>query len=91
LAVVRSNREDFSAMREQTQATALKLADVLDDPNYDAEKAKAVIDEYTSSVGSLATRGAAVSMALLEKLTPEERILLANAIRDRATHEGRKR
>ncbi len=91
LSTIRDNRDEFKAMREQGQATALKLADVLDDANYDPEKAKAVIAEFTTGANSLAARGGAVSMALLDKLTADERILLANAIRDRASHEGKKR
>jgi hypothetical protein len=78
-------------MREQAQATALKLADVLEDPNYDPEKAKAVIADFTTGANSLAARGGQVSMALLDKLTRDERILLANEIRERAAHEGRRR
>ncbi|MEO6610212.1 MAG: hypothetical protein ABIN69_17255, partial [Aestuariivirga sp.] len=61
------------------------------DPNYDPEKAKAVIADFTTGANSLASRGGAVSLALLGKLTADERILLANEIRERATHEGRKR
>ncbi len=91
LSILRDNREEFKAMRDQAQATALKLADLLDDPNYDSVKAKAVIAEFTTGANSLATRGGAVSIALLDKLTADERILLANEIRDRAAHEGRKR
>lgn len=90
MALIRDNRDEFKAMRDQALATALKLADVLDDANYDPEKAKAVIAEFTTGANSLAARGGAVSMALLDKLTPDERILLANAIRDRAAHEGKK-
>jgi hypothetical protein len=90
LAIIHDNRDEFKIMRDQAQATALKLADVLDDPNYDPEKAKAVIADFTTGANSLAARGSAVSMTLLDKLTPQERILLAYAIRDRAAHEGRK-
>jgi uncharacterized membrane protein len=89
--VIRNNRDEFKTMRQQAQATALKLADVLEDPNYDPEKAKAVIADFTTSANSLASRGGAVSLVLLEKLTADERILLASEIRVRATHEGRKR
>jgi len=91
MAVIRDNHDEFRLMREQAQATALKLADVLEDPNYDPEKAKAVIADFTTGANSLASRGGQVSMALLDKLTRDERILLANEIRDRAAHEGRKR
>ena len=91
MALIRDNRDEFKAMREQAQATALKLADVLNDANYDPEKAKVVIAEFTTGANSLAARGGAVSMALLDKLTPEERVLLANAIRDRVAYEGKKR
>jgi Spy/CpxP family protein refolding chaperone len=90
LSIIRDNRDEFRAMREQAQATALKLADVLEDPNYDAAKAKAVIADFTTGANSLAARGGDVSMALLDKLTRDERILLANEIRERAAHEGRR-
>jgi hypothetical protein len=91
MAVVRDNRDEFKSMRQQAQATALKLADVLEDPNYDPEKAKSVIADFTTGANSLASRGGAVSLALLEKLTSDERILLASEITDRAFHEGKKR
>lgn len=91
MALIRDNRDEFKAMREQAQATALKLADVLDDANYDPEKAKAVIAEFTTGANSLAARGSSVSMVLLDKLTHDERVLLASAIRDRAAREGKKR
>ena len=91
MALIRDNRDEFKTMREQAQATALKLADVLGDANYDPEKARAVIAEFTTGANSLAVRGGSVSMALLDKLTPDERVLLASAIRGRAAREGKKR
>ncbi|MEO6608239.1 MAG: periplasmic heavy metal sensor, partial [Aestuariivirga sp.] len=71
MGVIRDNRDEFKAMRQQAQATALKLADVLEDPNYDPEKAKAVIADFTTGANSLASRGGAVSLALLGKLTAD--------------------
>jgi uncharacterized membrane protein len=91
LSVIHDNRDDFQAMRDQVQATALKLADVLSEPNYDREKVQTVVNDFTTGANSLAARGGSVSMALFDKLTPEERILLAGEIRERATHEGKKR
>jgi uncharacterized membrane protein len=85
LEVLRQYRKDFRAEREGTEGVAAKLADVLVSEPYDVEKVKLVVGEFAGQSGKLAARGGDAALDIISRLSPEERKILADAIRDRAS------
>jgi uncharacterized membrane protein len=85
LDILRQYRKDFRADREGTEATAAKLADALVAQPYDVAKVKLVVSEFASQSGKLAARGGDAALDIIALLSPEERKVLADAIRDRAS------
>jgi hypothetical protein len=56
------------------------------------EKVKLVVGEFADRSGKLAARGGDAALDIIGRLSPEERKVLANAIRDRASrNKGRKK
>jgi uncharacterized membrane protein len=90
LDILRQYRKDFRADREGTEAVAAKLADVLVSEPYDVEKVKLVVSEFAGQSGKLAARGGDAALDIIALLSPDERKILADAIRDRASR-GRDR
>jgi uncharacterized membrane protein len=90
LDILRQYRKDFRADREGTESVAAKLADALVSEPYDVEKVKLVVSEFASQSGKLAARGGDAALDIIALLSPEERKVLADSIRDRASR-GRDR
>ena len=84
LDILRQYRKDFRTNREGTEATAAKLADALVTDPYDVGNVKLVVIEFASQSGKLAARGGDAALDIIALLSPEERKILADAIRDRA-------
>lgn len=84
LDILRQYRKDFRAEREGTESVAEKLADVLVSEPYDVEKVKLVVSEFAGQSGKLAVRGGDAALDIIGRLSPEERKILAETIRDRA-------
>lgn len=83
--ILKQYRKDFRADRESTESVAAKLADALVTEPYDVEKVKLVVSEFAGQSGKLAARGGDAALDIIALLTPGERKVLANAIRDRAS------
>ena len=90
LDILRQYRKDFRADREGTETVAAKLADALMNEPYDVEKVKLVVSEFAGQSGKLAARGGDAALDIIALLSPDERKILADAIRDRASR-GRDR
>ncbi|MEQ1521071.1 MAG: periplasmic heavy metal sensor [Aestuariivirga sp.] len=84
LDILKQYRKDFHAEREGTEAVAAKLADALVSEPYDVEKVKLVVSEFSGQTGKLAARGGDAALDIIGRLSPDERKILAEAIRDRA-------
>ena len=84
LDILKQYRKDFHAEREGTEAVAAKLADALVSEPYDVEKVKLVVSEFSGQTGKLAARGGDAALDIIGRLSPDERKILADAIRDRA-------
>ena len=92
LDILRQYRKDFRAEREGTETVAAKLADALVNEPYDVEKVKLVVGEFAGQSRNLAVRGGDAALDIIGRLSPEERKILADAIRDRASrNKGRKK
>ena len=85
LDILKQYRKDFRAEREGTESVAAKLADALVTEPYDMEKVKLVVSEFAGQSGKLAARGGDAALDIIGRLSPEERKILADAIRDRAS------
>jgi uncharacterized membrane protein len=81
-----TERKAFRDGRREMREAALKVADTLKAEPYDVAKAEAALARYDEISRSMIDRGSAVSRALVAGLKPEERVLLADKIRDRAQH-----
>jgi len=84
----KANKDQFVQSREAADAVTLKFADLLEQPDLDQAKIKAVVDDFTSGTTSLASQGQTVILDIVAKLTLDERKKLAADIRDRAGHKG---
>ena len=87
MSILRGNRGEFRNMRASANAAALELAIALEKPNYDSAAVQTVIDKFSTGRESLAAKAGAVVTDIIAKLTAEERMKLAAAIRDRSARE----
>ena len=85
LDILKQYRKDFRGDRDAFEAAAGKLADALEVEPYDVEKVKLVINEFASQAGKLVARGGDAALEILAQLSPDERKILAEAIRERAS------
>ena len=91
LDILKQYRKDFRADREGTEAVAARLADILVSEPYDVEKVKLVVSEFAGQSGKLAARGGDAALDIIALLSPGERKVLADAIRDRASRNRDRR
>jgi uncharacterized membrane protein len=89
MEVFKAKKDEFVQGREAADAVTLKFADLLEQPDFDQTKIKAVVDDFTSGSTSFATQAEAVIMDIAAKLTPDERKKLAADIRDRAARRSK--
>jgi uncharacterized membrane protein len=90
MEIVRQNRPNLRELRRANEQVSLKLADVLSAASFDEAAVAQVINEFSTGSESLAARGGSVALDIVRRLTPEERALLAAAIRDRARPVGKR-
>lgn len=89
LDTLKQFRGEFRNNREEARNAALKLADALDAEPYDAARTVAVAAEFANTGNMMAKRGSDIAVDFVAKLSPEERKMLAQRIRDRAKPRGR--
>jgi uncharacterized membrane protein len=89
MEVFKAKKDQFVQGREAADAITLKFADLLEQPDFDQTKIKAVVDDFTSGSTSFAPQAEAVILDIVAKLTPDERKKLAADIRDRAARRGK--
>jgi uncharacterized membrane protein len=90
MQIVKDNRDVLRELRETSEASSAKLADALEMPVFSIDAVKSTVASFATGTESLAARGGDVVVKIVEQLTPEERKLLAQAIRDRDAR-GKKR
>ncbi len=89
MEIIRQNRPGLKNLREASEASSVKLADVLEKENFSLDEVRGTIREFATGTESLAAKGGDVVVDIVAKLTPEERKTLATAIRERG--KGRKK
>jgi uncharacterized membrane protein len=90
MGVFEANRNQLLSYRKAADAVTLKFADILESSDFNADKLKPVVDEFTSGSTSIASRGNSLIIDIVRKLTPGERSKLAKMIREREAHFSRK-
>jgi uncharacterized membrane protein len=84
LDVLKKYRGDFRTGREEARANALKLADALDAEPFDSTRANEATAAFAASGNAMVQRASSLAVEFIAKLTPEERKMLAQRIRDRS-------
>ena len=85
--LLRDRNDQFAQDRGAANPAILKFAEMLEQPDFDAAKAKLAADEVSSGPTSIAAQGETLVLDIVSKLTPDERKALAAAIRDRLAHQ----
>jgi uncharacterized membrane protein len=83
MQIVKDNKDELRQLRATSEASSLKLADALEKPAFAIEDIRQTVAAFATGTESLAARGGDVVVKIVELLTPEERKLLAQAIRQR--------
>ncbi len=91
LDILKQYRKDFRSDRDASESVAVKLADALVSEPYDVEKIKLVVSEFAGQTGKLASRGGDAALDIIGLLSPDERKILAEAIRNRASKDKGKK
>jgi uncharacterized membrane protein len=90
MQIVRDSREDLRRLRTDHETNSLKLAEVLEKDSFVLDDVRTTVTTFSTGTESLAARGGEVVVRIVSQLTPEERKLLAKAIRERGDR-GRRR
>jgi uncharacterized membrane protein len=90
MAIFRDYRDDFRLGRDQSREIANRLADALGAEPYDAQKVSAVTAEFGKAGAGLIDQGTELANVFFARLSPEERKLLAQRIREKAAGGRRK-
>lgn len=83
MQIVKDNRDELRNLRDASEGSSLKLADVLDNENFSIDEVRQTVTAFSTGTESLAAHGGEVVVKIVSQLTPEERKLLAAAIRER--------
>ncbi len=84
LAHVKQYRERFREGHQKSRQVAENLADALDASPYDEARVRVALAEFTANGVDQIGTGAKAAQDFIARLSPEERVLLAQRIRERA-------
>jgi uncharacterized membrane protein len=88
--ILKTHRDGIRGGREAMRAATLKIADALEAEPYDAMAAEAAIKGFSDTGSGIVADGAKAALDVLARLTPEERKLLAQRLRERGGPRRRK-
>jgi uncharacterized membrane protein len=91
MQIVRDNRDALRDLRDTSEASSLKLADALEQPSFSIEEVQKTVSAFTTGTESLAAKGGDVVVKIVSQLTPEERKILAQTIRQREARSKRRK
>lgn len=83
LDLLKSRRDTFRESRADMRDVALRFAEALERNPYDEAQVAAAVQDFTRLSTQMVDSGTLVTLQIVQKLTPEERILLAQHVRDR--------
>ncbi|MCA3554488.1 periplasmic heavy metal sensor [Aestuariivirga sp.] len=82
-AVLKAQDKDIRDGRQAVKAQVMALADALEAEPYDPALVKSAVDGFTAKSLSLFQTGSAAALAVIGQLTPGERRLMAQHLRNR--------
>jgi uncharacterized membrane protein len=91
MQIVRDSRDDLRMLRETSESSSLKLAEVLEQPAFSIEEVQKSVAAFTTGTESLAAKGGDVVVKIVAQLTPEERKVLARSIREREANKSKRK
>jgi uncharacterized membrane protein len=83
LDLLKSRREVFRQSRAGMRDVALRFAEALERNPYDEAQATQAIQDFTKLSTQMVDSGTLVTLQIVQKLTPEERLQLARQVRQR--------
>jgi hypothetical protein len=83
LDLLKSRREVFRESRAGMREVALRFAEALERNPYNEAEATQAIQDFTKLSTQMVDSGTLVTLQIVQKLTPEERVQLAQQVRDR--------
>jgi uncharacterized membrane protein len=83
LDLLKSRREVFRQSRSGMRDVALRFAEALERNPYDEAQVSQAIEDFTKLSTQMVDSGTLVTLQIVQKLTPEERSLLAKQVRER--------
>ncbi|MCA3559795.1 MAG: periplasmic heavy metal sensor [Aestuariivirga sp.] len=89
MAVLKAQDKDIRDGRQAVKVQVMALADALETEPYDEARVKSAVEGFTAKSEALFNTGADAALAVIGKLTPEERKLMAQHLRNREDR-GRK-
>jgi uncharacterized membrane protein len=89
LGVFRAQDKEIREGRKAVKAQVLELADALDAEPYDPARVKAAVEGFSAKSEALFMTGSTAALAVIDQLTPEERRMMAQHLRNREDR-GRK-
>jgi uncharacterized membrane protein len=90
MQIVRGHRDDLRDLRKTADGASLKLAEALEKDPFVLDDVRKTVSDFSTGTESLAAKGGDIVMQIVTQLSPEERTLLAAAIRARDLR-GRKK
>jgi uncharacterized membrane protein len=91
LDLLKSRRDSFRESRADMRDVALRFAEALERNPYDEAKATAAVQDFTRLSNQMVDSGTLVTLQIVQKLSPEERILLAQRVRERVERMQQRR
>ena len=83
LDLLKSRRDAFRQSRTGMRDVALRFADALERNPYDEAQVTQAIQDFTKLSTQMVDSGTLVTLQIVQKLTPEERLQLAQRVRER--------
>ena len=84
LDVLKQYRKDFSEGRKSAKLQSAKLADALEAEPYDVTKVEEAVKAYADGGTAMVAHGATAALDFISRLSPEERRMMAERLRQRA-------
>lgn len=91
LDLLKSRREVFRDSRAGMRDVALRFAEALERNPYDQAQATQAIEDFTRLSTQMVDSGTLVTLQIVQKLTPEERLQLAQHVRERVERMQQRR
>jgi uncharacterized membrane protein len=91
LDLLKSQRGTFRESRADMRDVALRFAEALERNPYDEAQVTTAVQDFTKLSNQMVDSGTLVTLQIVQKLTPEERILLAQRVRDRVERMQQRR